>query len=324
MRRRAFAYGLAAVSLALLAWIVRAHLGELERLSEVSPLGVVGIAALFLLGRGLGGVLTRIGLTALGYEVRLSICVMLTLLASYTNLALPRTGIAPGAVYLHVRHGVPYASYLSFAVASLLIATSLVGTAGLALSSWLDASSSADASPETTLLFAAIAALAGAGVVAPARLFALLPARLRTALAAAHDAWLRLARRPAVLAKIVSVQIVTIFVRGLKVKLAFATAGVDVPLAQALMASICADVGMLISITPAALGFREGGLLFGAALIGVAPGAALLAAVVDRLATTAVTLVAGQLVLWRGLRGFWREAVASGDPATVGDEIAPR
>lgn len=306
MKRRILPYGLAVVSLALLSWIVRGHLGELERLSDVSPAGVLGVAGLFLVGRGLGGVLTRIGLSALGYEVRLSTCVMLTLLASYTNLAVPRTGIAPGAVYLNVRHGVPYASYISFAVASLLIATSLVGATGLALWSLLGASHGGGLRAELSWAFAGITVLAAVGMLAPSRLFALLPTRLRTTLAAARDAWLRLAERPSVLLKIVVVQLVTIFVRGLKVQLAFATAGAEVAFADAMMISVCADVGMLISVTPAALGFREGGVLFGAALVGLSPGSAVLAAVVDRLATTVSTIVAGQLVLWRGLRGYWR------------------
>ena len=63
--------------------------------------------------------------------IGLGLGIKLSLLASYTNLALPRGGLAPGAAYLRVRHGVPVASYLSFAVASLLITAVLVGCAGL-------------------------------------------------------------------------------------------------------------------------------------------------------------------------------------------------
>jgi len=69
---------------------------------------------------------------------------------------------------------------------------------------------------------------------------------------------------------------------------------------------------MLISITPAALGFREGGVLFGAALVGIAPGTALLAAVIDRLVCTAGIIAAGQGVLWWGIgdMGWLLEAEA--------------
>ncbi len=306
MRRRLLSYGLAVVSLAVLAWIARSHLGELGRLSEVPAAGVAGLAALFLVGRGLGGLLIRIGLSALGHRVALRTCVMLTIVQSYTNLAVPRTGLAPGAVYLRMRHGVPYASYISFAVASLLIATSLVGATGSVLWWGLRDAIVPALRPELGAAFAAISLLAASGVLAPARLYALLPVRLRETLSAAHDAWLRLARQPLVLLRIVLVQLVTIFLRAVKVKVAFAAAGAELPFGLAMLVSVCADVATLISITPAALGFREGGLLFGAALVGIEPGTALLAAVVERITTTATTLVAGQLVLWRGLHDYWR------------------
>lgn len=323
MRRRVVPYLLAIASLALLAWIVRGHLGELGRLSEVSPWVVTALAALFLVGRGLGGELARVGLAALGHPVRLRTCVMLAMLASYTNLAVPRAGLAPGAVYLRVRHGVPVPSYLSFAVASLLVATALVGAAGVALQLGLGAPPGRGPRIGWVLVFGGVSLAATLGVMAPARLFGLLPARVRTTLAEAHAAWVRLARAPGALLRIVLIQVVTIAVRGARTFLALVGSGAEVTFTEAMLVSVFADLGMLFSVTPAALGFREGGVLIGAALAGVDPGAAVLAAVIDRLATTAATIVAGQLVVWRGLRGFWRDAFRASDADGEGPPRAP-
>lgn len=267
---------------------------------------MLAILSLFFLGRALGGVLIRIGLSAMGYTVSLRTCLMLTVVTSYSNLILPRSGTAPSALYLRMRHGVPVAGYLSFVVAALLVSTALVGAAGLWLSFIREPVAGGLARPGTLLLFASITLAAGLGIVAPARVFGFLPERWRGPLARAHDAWLRLAENQVVLARLVVVQVVAIGVRALKTWVALAAAGADASLADAMLVSLAADVGMLISITPAALGFREGGVLFGAALVGIAPGTALLAAVIDRLVCTVGIIAVGQGVLWWGIGDIGR------------------
>jgi uncharacterized membrane protein YbhN (UPF0104 family) len=306
LSRRLIPYGLAALSLALLAWLVRGHLGELGGLADVSPIALLAILVLFFLGRALGGVLIRIGMSAMGFTVPMRTCLMLTAVTSYSNLILPRSGTAPSALYMRMRHGVPVAGYLSFVVASLLVSTALVGAMGLWLVYVRDPVAGTLARPGTLLLFALLTLSAGVGIIAPARVFGILPERIRGPLTRAHEAWLRLAENKGVLARLVVVQIVTIAVRALKTWVALEAAGADASFADAMLVSLAADIGMLISITPAALGFREGGVLFGAALVGIAPGTALLAAVIDRLVCTAGTIAAGQGVVWWGIGDLGR------------------
>ena len=100
-------------------------------------------------------------------------------------------------------------------------------------------------------------------------------------------------------------------------KVALEIAGVEIPFSRVMIVSICTDLSMLVSLTPAALGFREAGVLFGAAMIGIEPGAAMLAAIVDRLATTPTVIIAGQLVLWRGVREVLKGSDESRDPSGV-------
>lgn len=305
MRHRILvAYALAFLSLALLVWLVRAHLGNLTEIAHMPPGPFLLLVGLYLLGRSFSAESMRLGLSTLGFPLSRAICLMLTLLQSYTNLVVPRSGLAPPAVYLRLQHEVPYASYLAFAVLMILLATGIMGLFGLA--AWVGAGF-VEAPPlgrEIALGFSLIGVTACLAIVAPKKLFGVLPAWPRRHLLAAHDAWERLSSRPILLVQLVALQAGSILLRGVRMKVALDLAGVQLPFSKVMIVSICTDLSMLISLTPAALGFREGGVVFGAALVGVEPGAALVAAVVDRLATTPTIIAAGQLVLWKGLRGY--------------------
>ncbi|MAJ60815.1 MAG: hypothetical protein CBC48_12925 [bacterium TMED88] len=300
-RRILYAYLLAGVSLSLLAWLVRGHWGELRQLSNLPPGAFLGIVSLYLIGRALSAEAMRVGLSSLGFSIDRSICFMLTLLQSYTNLIIPRSGLAPPAVYLRVQHAVPYASYLAFAVLMILLATGLMGALGF-WAGWFVNGLNPIPRVEMLWAFGGIAGAAVLSVAAPVRLFGVLPEWPRRHLLAAHKAWSSLAGRPFVLIRLVGLQAAGIFSRAVRMKVALEIAGVHIPFPQVMVVSICTDLSMLVSLTPAALGFREAGVLFGAALIGIEPGAAMLAAVVDRLATTPTVILAGQFVLWRGVR----------------------
>lgn len=315
-RRILYAYVLAGVSLALLAWLVRGHWGELRQLSSLPPDAFLGIVTLYLVGRALSAEAMRVGLSSLGFPIARSICFMLTLLQSYTNLIVPRSGLAPPAVYLRSQHSVPYASYLAFAVLMILLATGLMGALGF-WAGWSVTDLNQVPRVEMLWVFAGIVGAAVFAVAAPVRLFGVLPAWPRRHLLAAHTAWSSLAGRPWVLIRLVGLQAAGILSRAVRMKVALEIAGVEIPFSRVMIVSICTDLSMLVSLTPAALGFREAGVLFGAAMIGIEPGAAMLAAIVDRLATTPTVIIAGQLVLWRGVREVLKGSDESRDPSGV-------
>ncbi|MDG2049232.1 MAG: lysylphosphatidylglycerol synthase transmembrane domain-containing protein [Myxococcota bacterium] len=312
-RRILYAYALAGISLALLAWLVRGHWGDLRQLSNLPPGPFVGIIALYLVGRGLSAEAMRMGLSGLGFPLARSICFMLTLLQSYTNLIIPRSGLAPPAVYLRVQHGVPYTVYLAFAVLMILLTTGLMGGMGF-LAGWM-IDGEPDSIPVSKALwfFAGLCGAAALAVAAPVRLFGVLPEWPRRHLLAAHAAWSSLAGRPSMLIRLMGLQAAGILLRGVRMKVALEIVGVQVSFGQVMVVSICTDLSMLVSLTPAALGFREAGVLFGAAMVGIEPGAAMLAAIIDRLATTPTVIVAGQLVLWRGVREVLKGSDGQGE-----------
>jgi uncharacterized membrane protein YbhN (UPF0104 family) len=63
-------------------------------------------------------------------------------------------------------------------------------------------------------------------------------------------------------------------------------------------------------VTPAALGFREGAIVYGARVMQTTGDIALAAAVLDRVVGTACTVVVGQIGLWQLIRPVLRHAPA--------------
>jgi uncharacterized membrane protein YbhN (UPF0104 family) len=308
MSRRALSVLLTAGLLVLLGYLARGHLFELRRLVDVPISSSLAILVLFLVSRGVGAEIVRVGLARLGHVIGRPECFMLSILTSYTNLFVPRSGLAPPALYLRRRHDVAYVSYLSLAVATMLIATTAVGVLGLGLHVALSLGEGRPPRPDVVLVFGFVSIGAAFGLLAPVRFFRLFPARVREFLARAHAAWIRLAGDGATLRRIVGLQLLAIVLRSIRLQVAFGAAGVEISFMSALFVSLCADLGSLVSLTPAAVGFREGAMVFGASLIGLSTVPAVLAAIIDRVVCTAGLLVIGQLVVWKGLRGIASDA----------------
>jgi uncharacterized membrane protein YbhN (UPF0104 family) len=309
VNRRALSLVLTVCLLLVLGYLARGHVSELRRLKDVPLSASAVILSLFLLARLAGAEIVKTGLARLGHEIGRAECFMLAIVTSYTNLFVPRTGLAPPALYLRHRYGVAYTSYLSLVVANVLIATVAVGVLGVVLHLTLSARAGWSLRADALALFGLVALAAAAALLGPGRLFRFIPPRLREALAQAHRAWIRLAGSWTTLGRIVALQLASIVLRAIRLRLAFEAAGEDVSFPVALFVSLCADLGSLVSLTPAALGFREGAMVFGASWVGLTTGAALLAAIIDRVICTAGLVVLGQLFVWKGLRG-----IAQGGP----------
>lgn len=313
-RRRALSLLLATGMLAALAWLAREHLSELHRLREIPPRRVGEIAVLYLAARAFGGEAYRVALARMGHPIGARLAFVLAIVTSYTNLFVPRTGLAAPAVYLRVRHRVPYAGYASVVVLNTLMGTCAIAFFATVVHLSLASLGSVPSRREVSLLFAAILVAAALGIAAPGPLFRFFPSRVRSLVAEAHGAWRRVAASPATLARLAGLQMGALALRALRLQLAFAAVGVELDALSVLLVSLCADLGSVVSLTPSALGFREGGLAFGAALAGVPAAAAVLAAVVDRLICSVTIVLLGQVFVWWGLRGL------GGEPGLADEE----
>ena len=113
------------------------------------------------------------------------------------------------------------------------------------------------------------------------------------------DAYRKLGRDRRLLARAFAAHALVLLLRAVRVQLSFYAVGHPVGFGQAFIASAAADVMFLVSITPGALGFREGGLVYAARVLGTSGDIALAAALLDRLVLTGCNLVLGKIGMWR-------------------------
>jgi uncharacterized protein (TIRG00374 family) len=109
---------------------------------------------------------------------------------------------------------------------------------------------------------------------------------------------------------------VVLLLRAARVQLSFKAVGVNVGFWPAFVASAVGDLMFLVSVTPGALGFREGGMVYAARVLGTTGDVALAAAVLDRIVLTGCNLVLGQIGVWR--------YIGRSPGAVVGGVAAPR
>jgi uncharacterized membrane protein YbhN (UPF0104 family) len=165
-----------------------------------------------------------------------------------------------------------------------------------------------------TVLFAAVAVACAAPLLLPLPTGRSGRGRVTTFLARLSDACRKLGRFNALLLRVILTHAVMLAVRAWRIQLCFLAIGRPVHYAGALAASLLADLMFVVSVTPAALGFRESAIVYSATLLGTTGDVAMAAAVLDRLISTACNVVVGQIGVWQLLRPALRHAPASSMP----------
>ena len=309
-RRWLFRIALAVVIVAALAVLGRRYYDDLWRLRRVSPLLAAVIAALWLASRYLAADVMRVALRALGHRVGRYEAFMLQMVQSYGNSLVPRAGISGPAVYLKLRHATPFADLGAVQLLPMtLLQVFTIGVMGLGCQLVLWRFYGQPWERPLTVLFAAVAV----GCVAP--LLVPLPAgragrgRLATFLARLAGAWQKLGRFDGLLARVVATHAVMLALRAWRIQLCFHAIGQPVHFFGALAASLLADLAFVVSVTPAALGFREGAIVYAARVLQTTGDIALAAAILDRLISTACNVVVGQLGVWQLIQPALRQHV---------------
>lgn len=316
MSRRRLSLAIGALCLVTLVTLGRSQLHELGRLAQVSPVAVAGILLLYVTARGLNGEIMRAALRRLGHEIGRYEAFVLTILVSYTNLLIPRAGLGAPALYLKHRHRIDYAVIGSLLLVTAVLQGGAIGVAGLAVQGLLAAGGESRASPAVAALFAAVTAAAAAAAFARFPVPDAWRSRLAGFARRLNQAWRKLGASRAWVGRILLVQGAILLLRALRLQLAFWAIGQPVGFAGVMVASLLADLMFFVSLTPAALGFREGAIAYGASLMGVEPAIGVSAAVLDRLVWTAGVALLGQLFLWRHVPGRAARGVAEAAPAS--------
>jgi len=302
----------AIVSLAPIVYFGRHYLRDLNRLEQVYVPLLPLILVFYFAARSVTGEIMRFSLQRLGHHIGRLEAFMLTILISYTNLAIPRAGYGPAAVYLKRCYGIPLADFSSLFLPIIAIQLPCIGALGLLCQVALAVQGGVPYDPSYSLVFGASL---GIGAALP---FLRLPfsdgraGRVAGFLRRFNDSWQLLARSPRTLMVMLAAQVAVLLLRALRLDIAFSALEFDPPFWGVFLASLLADIVFLLSVTPAALGLREAAIAYGAEAMGVSASIAVTVTILDRLVWVVGVLVVGQVSLWK-LRGRSGAAPSRGE-----------
>lgn len=233
---------------------------------------------------------TILPLRVLGYSMMRSDAFWLGWLRSLANQVLPLSGAAAYAKVVRNLSGIPWPELAALAAPQFVLALAALGVVGLvAAASSMDVLHAA-ALPMggfyLVILLVAVAVTSGA-----AWFIDVLPDALSSRAARTAAALRKLARHPDFIVRVMLLHAIAIVLRGGRIWVLFAAAGVSLDWQQLLLLIAVAESTMLINLTPGGLGIREGLVLGGAALVGVPAPVAASIALADRVFVVTMTAI---------------------------------
>lgn len=292
---------IAIVALGALIYLGRNYLHDIDRIRQARPLAVLGIAAIRVTTLFLTGWTYRIGLLALQQPVQLREGFAMATLGSFSNLLIPRAGVGLIAAYLkrirQIRltdfgcvllvNGIVFLSVCCLMTAAVVAAAPGV-TSGL---------------PSTVVAISCLCVALGGYVATQLH---------RTGLAKRLGCWQwslldriqfasqKLGRRH-ILLWLFSLHAAMVFLRAVRLRIAFWGLGFQTEWFPVLAASLFGDLAFIVSVTPSALGFREAAIAWAADQLGVTPAQSISVSLFDRVVFSLATVVAAQAIIARSL-----------------------
>lgn len=312
---------LAAVVLTIFVYVGRRYKDDLHKVLEAKPLAVGLMVLVFIPTRIFTAEVMRTGLRALGHRVGAFESFMLTMVNAYANLLVPRAGLGLPAMYMKIKHRVPVADFSSVQLVPMsVLQVTTIGLVGLVVVALLTMSQRHPWNLPLLALFAALSIASFVAMMLPVGVPERFQNRVAVFLRRMSTAWQRLGRSRGTVGASMLLHAVVLVLRALRLYLAFWAVGQQVNFLGVFVGSLLADIAFFVSITPSALGFREGGILIAAPLIGVTPDLCLAAALLDRIVTSLVVIVFGQIGMWRLVQPVFRkspQSVALAAPGAV-------
>lgn len=219
-----------------------------------------------------------------------------TALSAWTTLANYITPLVGGmglrGVYLRHRHTLPYSSFVSLQAATYSLNFLISALLGL-LALFCLPSLGGGQKEILTIFFASTATAMIVIHLLPVPGGSDSGGRVRRALRRVMEGWHRL--RDASRARVTVILGVNAVLRTATLYAAFLLFGEALDIWQSLLIAVLASFAILIRLTPGSLGIMEGVIIYGGSLVGVALPQAVAAATFLRIASLAVTFVAGLL-----------------------------
>lgn len=313
MKSAALKSVLALIALALFLVVGREYAGELPRIWQASFVGIGAIAVIHSVTLWLNGQAIAVGLRAFrcqetqrtqvvegsrAGEAKAGTYFSLSVLGSYANLLLPRSGIATTAAFLKCNCGVGLADFGAVTFYNgILFVFSGSALALLTLHLYLGREWQNE-----VLLFAVLYSLFLASALASTfdwkklrlgRSGSRVPSWIERPFNKLQYASANLVQSR-FSGELIVIQFAMAGLRALRLGVACWALGVAVDPLGVLLASALGDVIFVFAITPAALGFRELAIAFSASAMGITPETALSIAVFDRLVFSGTVVLLAQ------------------------------
>lgn len=296
---------------ALFCYAGRKYLGDIGMLKSVPPMWVAANALVYLLTRYANGEVLRLALNRLGCAIRGYEAFMLNMVMSYTNLLVPHAGMGPPAMYLKSKYGVNYTDYAALVMPTFTLQLVCAGFCGLGAMTWIVLGGGGGASPKGTvslfLLFAAVIVVSVGLTLFPPPVPASWDNRVAKLLRRFSQTWGFLRADPKLTLRLLAIQLAVVLLRALRLQLAFCAVGVGWNFPVLLVASICSQFMLFLSITPGALGFREAAIGF-VMYNFCDPSLSVAASLLDRVVMTVVIIGVSQVGLFQFVRPVLRGA----------------
>lgn len=277
------------IGLIFIAWYFRPA-GFVDTLAAVSTLGIIAWCALTIAARLLLARTTVEPMHALGYRLSMSDAFWIGWLRTFANQIVPMSGVAAYVKVLRDKTAISWSELAALATPQFVLAAAALGVVGLAAVA-CNFHALADTAIWLLAIFSVIivAAILLANGAAP--FIELLPKAVSARAVNVSTALRKFASRPGLIARLIAYHALVIVLRGGRLWVLFAAAGVDLEWQQLALILAIAESSFLLQLTPGGLGIREAAVLGGAALVGIAPEVAASAALIDRLFTIAVTVL---------------------------------
>jgi len=262
-------------------------------LTMVGSLGVAGVAGwtmITVVARLLQAETTAAPLRAMGHPIRRSDAFWIGWLRTFANQILPTAGVAAYAQAIRQKTGISWSELAVLAAPQYILVAAALGIVGL-LATVSNVGALHTSFVPLVLIYGSVILVSVSVTRGAPWMISLLPERLTTRVQLASSALRKFVDYPGLIAKVVAYHGIAILLRGSRLWLLFAAAGLNLEWREMLLVIAVAESSMLIQLTPGGLGVREGAILGGAALIGVPTQIAAGVALIDRLLVVAITVL---------------------------------
>jgi len=287
--RKALSWLLGVAGVVLIAWYFKPT-GILDPLVAVGFMGTFAWSALTIAARIFFARTTVEPMRALGYTFSLSDAFWIGWLRTFANQIVPLSGVAAYAATLRSKTAISWSELAALATPQYVLAAGAFGVVGFAAVVFGHALLG-DVALWLAAIYLAVIVFAVAVAKGAAPLMETLPGALSNRAASVSVALRKFASRPGLIGRLIIYHAFVILLRGGRLWILFAAAGIDLGLQQLLLILAIAESSALLHFTPGGLGIREAAVLGGAALVGISPDIAAGVALIDRLFMIVITAI---------------------------------